>query len=224
MAISAVITGDVVRSQSLSPEDSGTVLSTLKRVIAHCQERYNTFGELSRGDSFQLHCPNPRDGLVISVLFRLALRSLKTQNGQSDARLALAVGEGAALDETVGSSQGAVFVLSGRALDAMDAERLAFACSSPDLEEIFSVTLSHLDLLISNLKTKAAKVMLERLMHPNLTHEELGKNLDLSRSGVSQALRRADAHLIDATLALYQRQLMNPIFWAGTPAGEATDE
>ncbi|WP_028113345.1 hypothetical protein [Ferrimonas kyonanensis] len=214
MALAAVLTGDIVNSQKMTTIEHQRCIATLDQIMEHCQKNYGAQGEIYRGDSFQLYTEQPEHGLTMALLFRLGLLSSSDKRPLNDARISIAVGPSDGTGDKVRSSSGPVFVLSGRALEEMGKERLCFSSPSSQLNAFYQVIFKYLDHSLGELKHKSAQALLLRIQEPDAIHEALAKQLEIDRTTFVRSLQRAGYAEIEATLALYQSETLNPDYWA----------
>jgi len=124
LGVCAVLTGDVVASQSLSRES----LDRVRSVIFESSQQLASWSEglvprpleFSRGDTWQLLLRDPSQALRAS----LWIRSELLHRCAVDTRIAVGLGAVLPLADTLAKSGGPAFVLSGQALDEMAARRL----------------------------------------------------------------------------------------------------
>lgn len=211
--LAAVLTGDIVGSQSLSDQNYQRCISVLEQTIEICQERFGAVGEVYRGDSFQLYTEKPEDSLLMALVFRLALLSSVDTTEQLDARISIGVASTERLSSKVVNSKGEAFVLSGRAIEQMAQQRLAFSSSSEPLNRLFSVLLQYIDRDLGHLRYKAAKAFLLRLSFPDDTQEQLAIRMGIGRTSYSRFLSRYHYRDLENVLAVYRAEIGNPIYW-----------
>ncbi|MBY6185687.1 hypothetical protein KUV89_03410 [Marinobacter hydrocarbonoclasticus] len=204
MPLATVLTGDIVDSQSLSPELQRRCLDTLRQMLNHCSTQFGALGEFYRGDAFQVYVDPPQHGLRIALLMRLALRAIATDTAPIDARIAVGLGPAEAPSGAIATARGEAFVASGRQLDEMKAERLAIASHSDTLQLFLPVVFAYLDDTISNLNTNAATAVLLKLMNPELTHQALAEKMGTGRTSYTRFLNRAGFQRINDTLTLFE--------------------
>jgi|GEM_PF-197479 len=116
----AVLTGDIIRSTTLSPQELDAVRAALITAVnvARRWKRGLVQGqpEFFRGDAWQLLLTDPALALRIAIHLRASLLA----TGLADTRIAIGLGEvDAVSSERISLSTGQAFALSGKALDRM---------------------------------------------------------------------------------------------------------
>ena len=86
-SIAAIITGDVVNSTKLSPEQEKWLFELLKRLAAKHKH------EFFRGDSFQIHLDDPRGALHLALMCRCLAIGLNENDERYDIRISVGIGE-----------------------------------------------------------------------------------------------------------------------------------
>lgn len=157
----AVITADIVNSTQLP---SGTFKKLTSRIetILHPHPF-----EFYRGDSFQVYIKNAAEALPLLIQIRLLARQLSTTlpARESDVRSAIAIGQVKRSVKEMNKATDEIFVLSGRALDALDKEedRLILISRNEKANIAFRLLGQYLDHLIRNMTGKQALVVSELL-------------------------------------------------------------
>lgn len=206
-AIYAVLTGDLVRSTGLSPDDIGQVRKEVEagaQAIARWRPGLFAGGpEFFRGDAWQLALSDPRFFLRASVYLRARLLAMKPQ---ADTRIAIGLGPISRLEPEVSHSTGPAFTLSGRTLDKMKGRRQfeAGATASSD-ESVLWLTplLSLCGAVVSRWKPKQAQIACLALDPASPTQKEIGDRLRMTQQGVSDAIVASDFRaVLDAIVFL----------------------
>jgi hypothetical protein len=115
----AVLTGDLIKSSKMSNEQRQDTLSTISQLASHIPDIFPEIGitgpEIFRGDSWQLLLSQPQYALHVAAIIRAGLKSRKLL----DTRIGIGLGNAEMLGNDLGQSDGAVFRLSGKALDEL---------------------------------------------------------------------------------------------------------
>lgn len=190
----AVITADIVGSQSLSQLQLTRLQSELKDYLAEIATAEQGYYSFYRGDGFQLVLPDATKLFNVALQLRLFLISR-----HSDARLSLAIGEVNITAADLSTATGAALVLAGRGLDAIGQARLKH---NNDSNAHFALNLAFVDLLLSSLTQKQAEAAFIHISHPKLSHADIAKQLNTSRVNVTKLLNSAHYTLLDQFLAI----------------------
>ncbi|WP_434360460.1 hypothetical protein NF212_08020 [Parasalinivibrio latis] len=194
MAIKAVLTGDIVRSRTLTPDDFTQVLSTLDSACKVIQKQSDATYEIFRGDAFQILFPNPEDSISAAITIRLALRASLTST--PDARISIGLGEIDPPAATLGRSSGEAFILSGHHLDTMAAETLVVSSPSPAFQRDTSLLTRFADRLLSQTTNRQANALYHYLTDEDNSHQAIASLLRTSRVNVTKLLNQAEYQLI----------------------------
>jgi hypothetical protein len=129
--IYAVLTGDLVKSSSLSPEQSFQAMERIRELTRDFAELHpgSTVGKVDtfRHDSWQWLLADPALSLRAALFIRAGLRAFSKTKVEIDTRIAIGIGTIESISEQqISDSRGTAFTLSGRALDHMKNARLAY--------------------------------------------------------------------------------------------------
>ena len=119
MKIGAIITGDIVDSYQMTVDERTSILRLLQSLPLLLSPLYKTNIEIFRGDSFQVKVAEPSKVLRIALAIRAIIRTNRFvgNNKQWDARLAIGVGTLDYETDSLSTSDGEAYRLSGRGLD-----------------------------------------------------------------------------------------------------------
>jgi len=191
----AVITGDLVGSTAAL--HSSGYHEKLNALLKEAGVRYDTAFQTYRGDGFQIVVA-PEDALDAALLLRAGLIAASPDKKERwDARVAVAYGsESWSKEEFSGPS----FVLSGRTLDAMQAETLRMVAPSPALNTALDLVAAFLDNIVSHWTVAEAASIFEYLKDRE-NHQVIADRLGKQRPTVTLALKRACYNLIDRSVS-----------------------
>ena len=200
--IYAVLTGDLVKSSRLSVEQSRRAIQLLKRAASEFEKTFQGTiqGELDsfRHDSWQLLMKRPALAVRATIFLRSSVKMESDATTRYDTRIAIGIGT---VDSTsrrrISDSRGAAFTLSGKALDGMDGERLAFASENALAGDcIAQGVIPLLDCVISDWTATESRAVYGALL--GRTQEQSAAKWPVdrgetppSRQAVAKALRRA---------------------------------
>ncbi|SEN32032.1 hypothetical protein SAMN04487857_113148 [Pseudomonas sp. ok272] len=192
MAIKAVLTGDLIHSQTV--DNTLAYIAGLETVLRTLERRYGADVETYRGDGFQLVLKQPEHVFHCALALRAALIAASPSGERWDARLAIGIGSA---QSTQG--YGEAFVLSGQGLDGMKKSTLAVFSNDERFLERTELVTEFVGAIIeqwTQVEAQTYGVHLITESHQAETAQRLGK----SRVTVNRALQRAQARLLDRYL------------------------
>lgn len=194
MAISAVITADIVNSTLLSKVEERRFKDRLKAILK--PNRY----EFYRGDSFQAFIRNPHSALRIVLMIRTEARKIAMRY---DVRCSIGIGRINPYIKKLSAATDAAFVLSGRSFDTLTRtdQRLIISSLNPTVNHGLLVISYFLDYLVRNLTEKQAEVIGE-LLKEN-TQLVAARKLRKSASTINKHAQAAGWHEMMKLLTEY---------------------
>ncbi|BAN50126.1 hypothetical protein [Metapseudomonas resinovorans] len=192
MTIKAVLTGDLIHSQSSN--DTLAYIDSLQAVLNRLEAPFGFKAETFRGDGFQLVPERTADAVRCAVLLRAGLIASSPSKERWDARIAVGIG---AVESQRGF--GEAFVLSGQGLDGMKKNSLAVFCSDSQLQERLGLVTEFVGAILDGWTAVEAQTYYLQALEgrdQQGTAQLLGK----SRVTVNKALQRANARLVDRYL------------------------
>ena len=183
LKIHAVLTGDIVNSTKLGPEDEKLLLKKLHQIL----EPY-TF-EFYRGDSFQAYLPDNTLALETALMCRTAAIGINPEAAPaiSDVRIGIGIGSVVHPVRDLASAKGEAFLLSGRALDSLDKTRgrlVIDAENNPLANLAFAGMASYINSIYAQMTAKQAEVIFDLLRGE--TQQQVADKLNRSKSTISQ--------------------------------------
>ncbi len=173
----AVLTGDIVKSTTLSRAERDALFAALKHgaeAVASLQNRDPAFARFS-GDSWQM-LVQPRFALRACLMMRAYIRQ---ESKAFETRISVGVGAIEPLSaEGLGASDGPAFQASGRGLEALKGAQY-FTINTPDLP-IFILA----DEISKGWTQAQARVLCKSLTRPHPTQDSLASYLGVSRMTV----------------------------------------
>ena len=188
-----VLTGDITGSQSFSDEDFRTILAVLEQHLSNYAMQYNCHFDIYRGDAFQLAVNQPQYCMHIALGLRLAL---KAHTPSVDVRISVAVGKAHFRPKEVKTGTGEAFVLSGRGLDKIKSNYLAFYSSNTELESKTQLLTRFADTHVSGLTQTQSATLLAYIQAADKSHENIAALLNKNRSNVSRILNASNYKLV----------------------------
>lgn len=196
----AIITGDIINSQKT---DSELWLPKLKELLGRWSATPETW-EVYRGDEFQLKCS-------VDEVFNksLAIKSLIRTFENLDVRLAIGIGNEVFLSKKITESNGSAYVSSGRLLNDIktDGRTLAIQTETDKVNRDLNILFKWTSIDFDNWTVATAEIIHRLLINPELTQEELAKELNITQSSVSQRIKRSNFDLILETDLYFRKKI-----------------
>ena len=196
----AIITGDIINSQKT---DSELWLPKLKELLGRWSATPETW-EVYRGDEFQLKCS-------VDEVFNksLAIKSLIRTFENLDVRLAIGIGNEVFLSKKITESNGSAYVSSGRLLKDIktDGRTLAIQTETDKVNRDLNILFKWTSIDFDNWTVATAEIIHRLLINPELTQEELAKELNITQSSVSQRIKRSNFDLILETDLYFRKKI-----------------
>lgn len=195
----AVITGDIINSQSIPSE---TWHHALRGVFG---PENSEIWEIYRGDEFQLLLHNAGDSFSKAIEIKSRIKSISGL----DVRLSIGIGEQDFKAPKVTQSTGSAFVNSGRNFEKIKAEKITLSiCSDfPDFDEVMNITFKWMNTSLDNWSSVSAGIVQIFIKDSNLNQEEVAQQFNISQSSVSQRLKRANYELIMQTDRIFRKRI-----------------
>jgi hypothetical protein len=219
----AVITGDIVRSSLLSPQDRRKLLKVIE---AGSRQIRRMLGDavpmdidVFRGDSWQMLVTDPAQALRAALLFRAHLR-WQMESHHFDTRLAIGVGTADLFPRRrVSEGSGEAFRLSGLALDGMKKRRMCFSSPGSDLERPLDVIVHLLDEIAVRWTDKQAHAVIGAMQ--GWTQEKIAGSWGdspITQQTAAQHLEGAGWYAVGRGLGEFEWQLTRSLDTRPAPA------
>lgn len=210
----AVITGDVVKSSSLSNKRAqwtGAIknaIHLLKHIDSSKKEEL-IFSGFFRGDSFQYLVKEPSLALTYSLILKAELRRRKTPFMPIDIRQGIGIGDVQYLNKSsVQESDGSAFRHSGRALDEMKSfSRFSILTPSLELNKKWAVLTSLLDAILQKWTDEQAEAVSFWLRSKK--QREIAHELNIKQPAVQRRLQLAGHFAIKKMLMDFKNDIHN---------------
>ena len=202
----AVLTGDIVKSRNLSPEQLQTVRDVIQEAVRIVDGWKPGLivgkAEFFRGDAWQLLLNDPSWALRTAVFIRANLLSRKL----ADSRVSIGIGSVAEIHpERVSLSTGEAFHLSGHALDKMTLYwrmTIAVPKSSGPLADWAPIVAHLCDSLIRQWTPRQAEIVALALDPSEPTHEKIAGRTEppITKQAVTRVLDGANWIAVDEAI------------------------
>ena len=197
MEIKAVITGDIVRSELIALDKRDLLIQVLHQIVENLQDKSPMRMELFRGDSFQIVVDSPEMSLKIASMMRAGLKSNTPKGSKTewDARISIGIGTIDYRADSIVTSDGEAFKLSGRGLDTMEKNRLAVNTCWQDVNEELDAGLAFVDDLITGWSVNQANAVYLSVGR-GLSQANIASAIAKSQQNVSKTLTSAKESLL----------------------------
>ncbi len=197
MKIKAIITGAIVQSELIPIDKRDFLIKVLHNIVDELQKMSPMKMEIFRGDSFQVVIEQPEASLKIASMIRAGLKAHSPTGSKPvwDARISIGIGTTDYQGDSIVTSDGEAFKLSGRGLDSIEKNRLVLSSCWQDVNEELEVGLAFLDDLISHWSTNQAKVIYLSVAQ-KLSQACIANSIEKSQQNVSKTLTSAKESLL----------------------------
>ncbi len=220
----AVVTGDVVGSRKLSPDQRAHLVRILRRASGALHERFRDLVpfdvDFFRGDSWQFVVSKPERSVRAALFFRAYLKSQMARS-PVDTRLAIGLGRIDFLPQkAISTGDGEAYRRSGTALDEMPrGTRMridgARAIGSLDMKTA-DVLIRLIDAIARDWTDRQANAVCGAILHWKQTKiASVSFKGAVTQQAVAQHLERAGWNAVEAALSHIEES------WAASPRGGA---
>lgn len=207
----AVITGDIIASRKVVNQDKWLLpLKTL----------FSTWGDspkdwkLDRGDFFQVEIKHVEDVLINALKIKALIKKVTPLDDRKkistiDVRLVIGIGEKTYAGESISESNGTAFIHSGEKFDLLKKENITLGVKTPwqDFDEEINLYLKLAGTFMDKWSVSSAELVQIVLNNPNITQDEIGKQLGIQQSGVSRRWNRANVNELLEVNKMYQKKI-----------------
>ncbi|NJB37862.1 transcriptional regulator [Croceivirga sp. JEA036] len=196
----AILTGDVVNSRAIAPQQW---MPLLKETLFYFGNEPKEW-EVYRGDSFQLQT-RPALALTAALTLKATLKELKGL----DVRIAIGIGDKSYDAQKITEANGTAFVYSGQCFQHLKKLNLAIATQNKTFDQTMNLMFKLASLTMDNWQPATARVVKTALLQPEASQVELATLLGKSQSTISEALLRAGYDEINQLLNYYKQYITN---------------
>lgn len=192
----AVIKGDIIASRSVRNQE--VWLKPLKGILSRWGETPKQW-ELIWGDFFQLEIDNPEEALKRALHIKTVLK----KTGKVDVRMSIGIGEKTYQGKKISESNGPAFIYAGDRFEQLKKDKINLAVKSPwsNFDEEINLYLKLVGYIMDNWTVSSAEIMQIAMENSEITQEEIGQQLGIAQSSVSNRWQRAR---VDAVLEVEQ--------------------
>jgi hypothetical protein len=193
-----ILTGDIINSRFA---ETGDWLKVLKEALNTVAPGHS---EIFRGDSFQLEV-KPEEAFLKAVYIKACIKSFK----DLDVRIAIGIGKKDRAAKKITEANGEAFIFSGEKLETLKKEgvNLAIRSSFPDFDNEINLAVRLALVAMDNWKPGSATIIKLAIENKSPSQEVLAKLAGKRQSTVSEALKRAEFHLIMELDQEYRKKL-----------------
>ena len=212
MEMTGVITGDVIASSNIPPQQRKEMLDALGKAACGLQGFSPRDFEIYRGDSFQFTVSYPAQTLRVALLFRAGFKCQTPEGSPAlwDVRMAVGIGNVGFEAESAGYSNGEAFVLSGHALDNMTKNRLVVETVWQEVNDEMQATIPLIDNIATNWTMAQAQVAYQMLIQ-DVTQQQVAGILGKTTQGVNKLVMAAKVKLVGTYLKRFETLINNKL-------------
>lgn len=204
--IYAALTGDIIKSSKLSPQQLEEVRKTLNRAIKTLEKALDKkflIGDIDfyRGDGWQLLLDDPALSLRTALFLRAALIS----TGLCDTRISVGVGTVDSIDKKkISKSTGMAFEFSGTGLDRLTKRSFMIVSGILTPQKLEISVFELCDAIVQNWTKRQTEAVFWALQ--GLDHSQIAENMRplTKRQTVTRMLNGAHWFQIEETLIRYE--------------------
>jgi len=207
----AIITGDIIASRKLVNQEKW--LSPLKNL-------FTTWGnspkdwKIDRGDFFQVEITHSEEVLIKALEIKALIKKVAPLDERKkistiDVRLAIGIGEKTYSGESISESNGSAFIHSGDKFDVLKKENITLGIKSPwkSFDEEMNLYLKLVSTFMDKWSVSSAEIVEIVLKEPNITQDEIGKQLGIQQSAVSRRWNRANVNEILEVEKMFKKKI-----------------
>ncbi len=207
----AVIKGDVIASRKL--ENQALWLKPLKSLLASWGENHKNW-ELHSGDFFQMEISNPEEALrkvfEIKSLIKKVEPTDKTKKSSTiDVRLAVGIGEKTYSGDSISENNGPAYIYSSEKFDVLKKENVTIGIKTSwkSFDEEMNLYLKLAGTFMDKWTVSSAELVQIVLNNPDITQEEIGKQLGIKQNSVSGRWNRANVNELLEVEKMYRNKI-----------------
>jgi hypothetical protein len=193
----AVITGDLINSRKVPPEQW---LPVLKDLLGQYGQKPNDW-EIFRGDSFQLQV-EPAKALKAAIHIKAGIKQIKNL----DVRMGIGIGAASYDASLIRESNGEAFIRSGECFEALKKQRLGIHTGT-EWDEVFNLMFSLALLNMDHWSVTVSAAIKTSLENLEKNQAEIAELLHKSQSSVSEALSRGGFEEVMRMILFFENKM-----------------
>lgn len=207
----AIITGDIIASRKLVNQEKW--LFPLKNLLHSWGENPRDW-KLERGDFFQIKVAKIEDVLQKALQIKALIKKVEPLDERKkistiDVRLAIGIGDKTYSAESISESNGSAFIYSGEKFDLLKKENVTLGIKTPwiDFDQEINLYLKLIGILMDRWSVSSAELVEIVLNNPDMTQEDIGRQLGIQQSGVSRRWNRSNINEIVEVNMMFQKKI-----------------
>lgn len=211
----AVIKGDIIASRKLV--NQAIWLNPLKNLLATWGDSPKNWVLLS-GDFFQVEIEKPEEVLKKVFEIKTLIKKIEPLDKSKkistiDVRMAIGIGEKTYSGESISENNGPAFIYSSEKFDVLKKENVSIGIKTPwkSFDNEMNLYLKLTGIFMDKWSVSSAELVQIILNNPDITQEEIGKQLGIKQNSVSGRWNRANVNEILAVNKMFQNKVKNLI-------------
>ena len=198
--MTAIITGDIIRSKKIATE---IWLPVLEKSLAKFGKKPK-FWDIYRGDSFQLET-SVENTLIAALSLIVAIKQLP----KIDVRISIGIGEKEYQGKSITTSNGSAFVNSGEAFEQLGKKKLSIKTPEISSSNQLQTELQLVRALTEKWTSNMCETISCLLDNPKLNQTEIAEILSKPQSQISRELKAASYYEIMDYIKIANQKLLN---------------
>lgn len=211
----AVIKGDIIASRKLV--NQAIWLNPLKNLLVTWGDSPKNWVLLS-GDFFQVEIEKPEEVLkkvfeIKSLIKKVEPLENRKKISTIDVRMAIGIGEKTYSSESISENNGPAFIYSSEKFDVLKKENVTIGIKTPwkSFDDEMNLYLKLTGIFMDKWSVSSAELVQIILNNPDITQEEIGKQLGIKQNSVSGRWNRANVNEILEVNKMFQNKIKNLI-------------
>ena len=207
----AVIKGDIIASRKLG--NQAMWLKPLKNLLFSWGKNHKNW-ELHSGDFFQIEIENPEEALIKALEIKALIKKVTTSDITKktrtlDVRMALGIGEKTYSGKSISENNGPAYIYSSEKFDVLKKENVTISIKTSwkNFDEEMNLYLKLVGTFMDKWTVSSAELVQIILNNPDITQEEIGKQLGIKQNSVSGRWNRANVNEILEVEKMYRNKI-----------------
>ncbi|HNW91037.1 MAG TPA: hypothetical protein PKN48_15365 [Bacteroidales bacterium] len=219
----AVITGDIIQSGKLKPEEKEWLIKNIKSALKIWNKDFQMKSEMYRGDSFQCLLQEPVQSMRVALIIKTFIKSLNPSEifdmynrknlniktakiislNMVDTRISIGIGSVELEMKSIATSDGVAFNISGANLDKIKSTRQSIIIGTDDDHNAeLETEIILLDNIISTATAMQCEVIYLKLL--GYTEIKIANILKIKQSAVNQRSIAAGWNAIETLIKRFE--------------------